>query len=109
MPTSISPSGRSKIGVPAAGGVHEDSATPYERAFSFTRRAMPATVGEVVAALGGRARDLLREHRRAHAAAARGVERVLHRHVVVDQHGLDLIPSSSASSAASLKFITSPV
>jgi hypothetical protein len=28
MPTSISPSGRSKIGEPAAGGMHEDSATP---------------------------------------------------------------------------------
>ena len=31
------------MGVPEAGGVHEDSATPYERAFSFTSRAMPAT------------------------------------------------------------------
>jgi hypothetical protein len=28
MPTSISPSGRSKIGAPAAGGMHDDSATP---------------------------------------------------------------------------------
>ena len=43
MPTSISPSGRSKIGLPAAGGVHEDSATPNERERSLTRRAMAAT------------------------------------------------------------------
>ena len=43
IPSSTSPSGRSKIGRPAAGGVHDDSATPNERARSFTRRAMPAT------------------------------------------------------------------
>ncbi|MFL5828817.1 MAG: dihydroxyacetone kinase subunit DhaK, partial [Solirubrobacteraceae bacterium] len=35
MPSSISPSGRSNIGLPAAGGVHDDSATPNERARSF--------------------------------------------------------------------------
>jgi len=43
MPSSICPSGRSKIGLPAAGGVHEDSATPNERERSLTRRAMLAT------------------------------------------------------------------
>ncbi len=36
MPTSISSSGRSKIGFPAAGGMHDESATPNERALSLT-------------------------------------------------------------------------
>ena len=43
MPTSIWPSGSSKIGLPAAGGVHDDSAMPNERARALTRRATPAT------------------------------------------------------------------
>ena len=43
MPTSISPAGRSKIGLPAAGGVHDDSATPNERARSLTLRATAVT------------------------------------------------------------------
>ena len=86
------PSGRSKIGLPAAGGVHDDSATPNERARSLTRRAIAGHRRDVVAALGRRARDLLGQHGRADAAAARGVERVLHGDVVVDQHGLDVDP-----------------
>jgi hypothetical protein len=43
MPTSISPSGSSKIGFPAAGGVQEERATPNERERSFTLRARAAT------------------------------------------------------------------
>ena len=37
------PAGRSKIGLPAAGGMQDDSATPNERERSLTRRAIPAT------------------------------------------------------------------
>ena len=93
MPTSISPSGRSKIGLPAAGGVHDDSATPNERDALVDA---PRDVRDVGAAsspaLGRRAGDLLRQHGRADAAPTRGVERVLHGDVVVDQHGLDVDP-----------------
>jgi hypothetical protein len=49
----------------------------------LTRRATPAT------ALGGRAGELLGQHGRPDSTPARRVERVLHRDVVVDQHGLD--------------------
>jgi hypothetical protein len=43
MPTSISLSGRSKVGVPAAGTVHEVSAMPMLRPAPFTLRARSAT------------------------------------------------------------------
>src|SRR3954447_13344140 len=101
MPISISPAGRSKIGLPAAGGVHDDSATPNERARSLTWRGVAPTAATpppppagapATSPLARRPGDLLRQHGGTHAAAPRRVERVLHGDVVVDQHGLDLDP-----------------
>ena len=43
MPTSISSSGRSKVGLPAAGTVHEVSARPMLRPAALTLRATSAT------------------------------------------------------------------
>src|SRR5205823_5268271 len=48
--------------------------------------------GEVGAAFGGRADDLLHEHGGAGAPPTRRPGAVLHRHVVVDDHGLDPDP-----------------
>ncbi len=46
--------------------------------------------GEVASGFGGCAGDLLRQNRGAHTAAARCVQRILHRHVVVDHDRSDL-------------------
>ena len=43
MPSSISVSGRSNVGLPAIGTVHEVSAMPMLRPPAFTLRAMSAT------------------------------------------------------------------
>ena len=43
MPSSISCSARSKVGLPAAGTVHEVSATPNDRLRSLTSAATAAT------------------------------------------------------------------
>src|SRR5699024_3886586 len=44
---------------------------------------------QVVAAFGGRTGDLFHQDRTGHAAAAGGVQGILHGHVVGDHHGLD--------------------
>jgi hypothetical protein len=56
--------------------VHDESATPKDRARSLTRRATAATAW--------------RSSPRSAAPPAGGVQRVLHRDVVIDQHRLDL-------------------
>ncbi len=43
MPISISSSGRSKVGVPAAGTMHEVRAMPMERALALTLTAVAVT------------------------------------------------------------------
>ena len=97
-PISISSSARSKVGLPAAGTVHEVSAMPIERTLSWTFWQSAVTVCEVGARLGGRADDLLREDRATDAAAAGRVQRVLHRDVVGDDDGRDLNPLGSRPS-----------
>ena len=59
MPISISSSPRSKVGLPAAGTVQEVSAMPIERPLALTFSAEPLDLGQVGAALGRRADDLL--------------------------------------------------
>ena len=83
-PISISSSPISKVGLPAAGTVQLVSAMPIDRTLSWTRWHERGHGGEVLALLGGRPDDLLGENRPAHAAAARGVERVLDGDVVGD-------------------------
>jgi hypothetical protein len=61
--------------------MHDVSAIPIEH-FGH--------LGQRLASLGGGAADLLGEHGGADAAASRGVQAVLHRHVVVDDDRLDL-------------------
>ena len=61
-------------------------------ALAVDRPADLCDLGERLALLGGRAADLLRDHGDADAAPAGGVERVLDRHVVVGDDGLDLDP-----------------
>ena len=87
-PTSISSSGRSKPGLPAAGVVHAVSATANDADRSLTRRPTAATAARSAPLVGQGAGDLLDDQRRAGAPPARRPRRVLHRHVVVDQHGL---------------------
>src|SRR6266511_1351395 len=70
MPISTSSSPRSKVGVPAAGTVQEVSASPIERTPAITLRARSVTL--------------------ARSAPPLGVGGVLDRHVVVDDHALDL-------------------
>ena len=74
--------------MPAAGGVQEDSAIPKDRALVHPSR--DGRDGrQVVAPLRARTGDLLQQDRRADAAPARRVERVLDRDVVVHEHRLD--------------------
>ena len=109
-PISISSSPISKVGLPAAGTVQLVSAMPIERTLSWTFWHSAVTVGEVLPLLGGRPDDLLRQDRAADAAAAGRVERVLDRDVVRDHDARDTSsPSACASSAASSKFMMSPV
>ena len=89
MPISISPAGRSKIGLPAAGGVQDDSATPNERERSLTRRAIAATAATSSPRSAAAPAIFSASTVAPDAAAPRGVQRVLHGDVVVDQHGLD--------------------
>ena len=60
------------------------------RPLAFTLRQRSATRCKRRARRRRGAADLLRQHGRAHAAAAGGVEAVLHGHVVVDRHAGDL-------------------
>jgi len=62
---------------------------------ALTRRAISANVGERPALLCGGPGDLLRDHRDADAAPPRGVQAVLHGHVVVGDDRLDLDASPS--------------
>ena len=110
MPISISSSARSNVGLPAAGTVHEVSAMPMLRPVSLTRRGQVGDLGQRPALLGGRADDLLQQHRHADPAPPGGVEAVVDRDVVVGRPRHDLGPGvRAASSAAISKFITSPV
>ena len=96
--------------MPAAGTVHEVSATPMLRPLALTWRAISATCVQVAALLGRGAGDLLDQHGDADAAPAGGPGAVLDGDVVVGDHGDDLGAGlAAASSAAMSKFITSPV
>ena len=64
---------------------------------------------QIVAALGRRAADLLRQHGRPHAAAAGRVKAVFHGNVVVDDHRPHVYAPAWQSSAAISKFMMSPV
>ena len=109
MPISTSPAGRSKIGLPAAGGVHEDRAIPNDRARALTRRAIVVTV----------ARSSPRSALAPAIYSSRTVAPTPRRPAVYSESWTATssststdstpMPSSAASSAASLKFITSPV
>ena len=90
MPTSISFSARSNVGLPAAGTVHDVSAMPMLRPWSLTFFARSATLLQRSALLGGRSDDLLQQHGHADAAAAGGVEAVLDGDVVVGDDRLHL-------------------
>ena len=59
--------------------------------------------GEVVTAGGGRAADLFGQHGGADAAAAGGVQAVLHRHVVIDNDRLHLDAASLAKLGSHFK------
>ena len=86
---SISPSGRSNIGFPVAGGVHEDSATPNDRARSLTRRATAATAStsspRPAAAPAIFSTSTVAPTPRRPAVYSR----ILHGNVVVDEHRFD--------------------
>ena len=92
MPISISSSGRSKVGVPAAGTMHDDRAMPIERAFGVDLDRRGGHVGERRPGLGLGPGDLLDEDGAADAATTGRVQRVLDRDVVVgdDRRDLDL-------------------
>ena len=90
MPISISSSPSSKVGVPAAGTMHDVSAMPMLRPSAFTRAAQLGDRGEVRPSSAAAPDDLLGEDGDAHAAAAGRVEAVLHGHVVVRDDGLHL-------------------
>ena len=90
MPISISSSASSKLGSPEPGVMQGVSAMPMLRPWPFTFRHSSATCVERLALGGGRAADLLGDHGDADAAAARGVEGVLDRDVVVGHDRLDL-------------------
>ena len=98
MPTSISSSGRSNVGLPAAGTVHEVSAMPHAAARRVHLAGDVGDLGEAAALLGRGARDLLDQHGDADAAPADGVEAVLHRDVVVghDRDDLDAAVGAQA-------------
>ena len=110
MPISISSSGRSNVGLPAAGTVHEVSAMPMLRPLRVDLAGDLGDGLEVAALVRGRPDDLLEQDGDADAAPSGGVEAVLHGDVVVDDDRLDLDAlSAAASSAAISKFMTSPV
>ena len=91
MPISISSGPSSKVGLPAIGTVHDVRAMPMLRAVGVRpcgRARPPRAAARPL--LGRRAADLLGQDRGADAAASGGVQAVLHRHVVVDDHRLDL-------------------
>ena len=92
MPTSTSSSGRSKVGVPAAGTTHDVSARPIDRPWSLTFVAVAATSASEPPGFRVGAGDLLEQHGDADAAPAGRVQRVLDRDVVVgdDRRDLDL-------------------
>ena len=92
MPISIWSSGRSKVGLPAAGTMHEVSAMPIVRPLALTLSATALTAGEVATLLGCGAGDLLDEHGDADTATAGGVQAVLYGDVVVGDDGLDRDP-----------------
>ena len=90
MPSSISESPSSNVGLPAAGVVHELSATPNDRGPLVHLPCHRGDGSRGRALLGKSTGDLLHEHGGADAPAARRVEVVLDRHVVVDDHAGDL-------------------
>ena len=90
MPTSTSSSGRSNVGVPAAGTTHEVSARPIDLPAVVDLVGGGGDVGQRGAGLGMRAGDLLEEDGHADATAAGRVQRVLDRDVVVGHDGRDL-------------------
>ena len=73
----------------ASGGGHRAGGERHAHAAAVAVHALRdlGHVGQVAALLGRRARDLLHQHGDAHAAAARGVEAVLHGDVVVGDDG----------------------
>ena len=89
-PISISPSPSSNVGF--AGGGHGAGGQRHAHgtAVFVHLAAQRRHAAEIVAAGGRRAADLFRQHGRAHAAAARRVQAVLHRHVVIDDDRLHL-------------------
>ena len=86
-PTSISSSGRSNVGLPAAGTVQLVRATPIERPVRVDPLGERHDGIEVVALFGGGAHDLLQEHGRSDSASAGRPGGVLDGDVVVDDDG----------------------
>src|ERR1700674_3244324 len=80
-PSSIWPSGSSKIALPEAGGTQDESATPNERERSLTRLIVSVTL--VRSAPDSAAAPAIFSASTV-APTPRGVERVRHGHVVVD-------------------------
>ncbi len=109
MPSSISSSPSSKVGVPAEGVVHDVSAMPNDLLRSLALRATAATA----------ARSPPDSARAPPTFSTTGVAPVPRRPAVYSESSTatssftstdsTLMPSSPASSAASWKFMTSPV
>ena len=108
IPISISPSGRSKVGCPAAGSTQDERATPMER--------NPAAAALVVATTS--ASDAPSSARAPATLYSKAMPAIPRRRSS-DPFGAEAtssaastvatsIPSASASSAARSKFITSP-
>ena len=108
MPISISPSGRSKVGLPASGSVQDESATPIVRSPAAARSVVATTSSSVAPSAAFAPATLYRKKMpampRRLAARSGGAEATSSAPSTVRTS----MPSSLAYSAARSKFITSP-
>ena len=108
-PISISSSPSLKVGAPAAGTVHEESATPMLRVWPLTRSPRRFKRGEGGALFGRGADDFLNDQRSSDAATPGRIGRFLDRDIVVgDQRGDFADAHFPAISAPISKFMMSP-